>query len=202
MAAAERTMTLFEAISRRRAVRAYRPDRVDEATVRRLLQESVRAPTAMHAEPWAFAVVQNRELLKKYSDLAKATWSPPRDGASAVAHPAEPIEDRAAAILARPDFNIFYDAGTLIVICARPLGAFVLADCWLAAENLMLAACGLGLGTCCIGFAVPVLNRPDVKAELQIPADVVAVAPIIVGVPREEVPPTTRKAPEILSWRA
>lgn len=197
---AERLMTVFEAIGRRRAVRAYRPEAVDEATVRELLKEAVKAPTAMHAEPWAFAVIQDRAQLKKLSDLAKRTFASERAGA-AVAHPPAASDARAASILAQPDFNIFYDASTLIVICARPLGSFVAADCWLAAENLMLAACAMGLGTCCIGFAVQTLNRPEVKAELGIPADVVAVAPIIVGLPSAETAATTRKAPEILCWR-
>lgn len=201
MPSADRLMTLFEAIARRRAVRAYRPDPIDEATVRELLNEAVRAPTAMHAEPWAFAVVQDRALLKRYSELAKATWSVERDGAHAVAHPHAAASASAASILLRPDFNIFYDAGTLIAICARPLGSFVTADCWLAAENLMLAACAMGLGSCCIGFALPVLNRTDVKAELGIPAEVAVVAPIIVGIPSEQPPPTTRNPPQIVCWR-
>lgn len=198
---AERLMTVFEAIAKRCAVRAYKPAVVDEATVRELLNEAVRAPTAMHAEPWAFAVIQDRAVLKRLSDLAKATWSPERDGASVVAHPPSTLEERAASILSHPDFNIFYDASTLIVICARPMGSFVVADCWLAAENLMLAACAMSLGTCCIGFAVPVLNRPEIKAELGMPADIVAVAPIIVGMPREAAPSTTRKPPDIICWR-
>ena len=132
MSDADRLMTVFEAIARRRAVRAYKPDVVDEATVRELLKEAVRAPTAMHAEPWAFAIIQDRALLHKLSDQAKAIWSPQRDGARTIAHPPSAHESHAAAILARPDFNIFYDASTLIVICARPLGGFVAADCWLA----------------------------------------------------------------------
>ena len=35
----------------------------------------------------------------------------------------------------------------------------------------------------CIGSAIPALNSPEAKSELRIPADVEAVAPIIVGVP-------------------
>jgi nitroreductase len=102
--------------------------------------------------------------------------------------------------LASPDFSIFYDAGTLIVICGKPLGPFVAADCWLAAENLMLAAFAMGLGTCCIGLALPMLNEPDIKADLGMPADVTAVAAIVVGVPRGEAQPVPRKEPEVLAW--
>lgn len=189
-------MTLLEAISKRRAIRSYGPAPVPEEAVRALLDAAVHAPTAIHAEPWVFVIVQDRALLKKYSDLAKATWSSPRDGSHAVGAARQPSEARAAALIAAPDFNIFYDAGTLIAIGARPLNGFVAADCWLAAENLMLAARAMELGTCPIGFAVPVLNRPDVKEELGIPPEVTIVAPIIVGAPREWTTATSRKAPE------
>ena len=74
------------------------------------------------------------------------------------------------------------------------------ADCWLAAENLMLAAYALELGSCCIGLAVPVFNDAGVKVELGIPADVVAVAPIIVGVPTGATPAVSRKPTDILHW--
>jgi len=86
---------------------------------------------------------------------------------------------------ASPDFCVFYDASTLIAIGTKPLGRFVIADCWLSAENLMLPASALGLSTCGIGSAVPALNSPETKSELAIPSDVEIVAPIIVGVARE-----------------
>jgi len=196
------TMTVEEAIYRRRAVRSYAPAPLDRGTVRVLLEAAVQAPTAVHEEPWTFAVVQDRALLRRLSDRAKALRAE-----EAVAH--ERALDAAARararqlseLLADPDFNIFYDAGTLVAICARPAGPFVEADCWLAAENLMLMACAMGLGTCPIGFAIPVLNAPDVKAELGIPPEQRAVAPIVVGFPRGTTPPVGRKPPDVLAWR-
>jgi nitroreductase len=74
------------------------------------------------------------------------------------------------------------------------------ADCWLAAENLLLAAYAQGLGTCVIGFAVSALNTPEWKAELKIPSEMTAIAPMIVGVPAGVTPPVPRKPPEIISW--
>jgi nitroreductase len=65
----------------------------------------------------------------------------------------------------------------------------------------MLAASAMGLGTCCIGFAVPVLNRPDVKAELGIPPELQVVAPIVIGLPSSETAATSRKEPKVLCWR-
>jgi len=183
------------AIYQRRAVRSYLPQKLDAATIHTLLEAAVRAPTAIHEEPWTFVVIQDVGLLKRLSDRAKEFF-------------VEEIHhqhlDRGGHALDRfksPDFNIFYNASTLIVICGKPLGPFVVADCWLAAENLMLAACSMGLGTCVIGAAVSGLNSPEMKAELGIPAEVSAVAPIIVGVPSSETPLTSRKEPQILAWK-
>jgi nitroreductase len=188
------SMSVLDAIQGRRSVRSYLPERVDRATVLALLQAAVRAPTAVHAEPWAFVVVQDTTALKRLSDRAKPLFL--EEAHRAHLDPGGHMLD----VFASQEFNIFYDAGTLVVICAKPMGPFVAADCWLAAENLMLAACAMGLGTCVIGSAVPALNTPAVKAELGIPAEYSAVAPIIVGRPSGETRPTARREPEILAW--
>jgi nitroreductase len=188
-------MNVMDAIHERQSVRSYSPKRVDRATLRTLLEAAVRAPTAVHEEPWAFVIVQDSALLKSLSDRAKTIFA-------AEAEHAHPDQARHLLdILAKPGFNIFYDAGTLIIICSKAKGAFVTADCWLAAENLMLAAYAMGLGSCVIGFAVPALNTAKIKTELGIPPECVAIAPIIVGVPSGETPRTTRKEPEILAWK-
>jgi nitroreductase len=190
---------VLQAIYNRRAVRAYTAAQPPDNVIRDLLAAAVQAPTAMHAEPWGFAIVQDRAALKRWSDRAKAMMLEPAiavgwgSAARAAAH-----EHR--ALLADPAFNIFYDAGTLIVICRRQEGRFADADCWLAAENLMLAATARGLGTCCIGFAVGVLNEPDVRRELGIPAQGAAVAPIILGTPRGAPAGVSRQAPQVLQW--
>jgi len=112
----------------------------------------------------------------------------------------EPKTSRYARLLHDRDFNIFYDAGTLIVVCATAGGRYAEADCWLAAQNLMLEACELGLGSCPIGFAIPALNSASIKRELSIPENGAAVAPIIVGYATAEVPAVPRTAPRVLSW--
>ena len=195
-------LSALDVIFMRRSVRAYTSGRVDETTIRGLLDAAVQAPTAMHEEPWAFVVIQDPRLLKRYSDVAKGNWAAEAQhyrqlhrGADAVA--ASAFAERFAS----PDFCLSYDAHTLIAICAKHAGPFAAADCWLAAENLMLAACALGLGTCCIGSAIPALNSPAIKAELGIPAEVEVVAPIIVGMPSSPAIESPRRAPHILAWK-
>jgi nitroreductase len=188
-------VSTFDAINQRRSVRSYLPAVIDEIGMQNLLHAAVRAPTAIHEELWGFAVLQDAAALQRLSDRAKAGIA-----AAAEHHPADHGGHLAETFL-RPEFNIFYDAGTLIAICTRPLSEFSVADCWLAAENLMLAAQAMGLGTCVIGSAVAALNTPEGKAELGVPADYAVVAPIIVGVPRGLGAPTVRKAPHVLAWK-
>jgi nitroreductase len=188
-------MSLMDAIYKRSSVRSYSSERLDQTTIRALLAAAVRAPTAVHLEPWAFAILQDTDALKRLSDRAKPLFLEEVQRAHL---------DRGGHtldIFASPDFNMFYNAGTLIIICGKPMGPFVVADCWLAAENLILAACSIGLGTCVIGSAVPALNTPEIKTELGIPNELTAIAPIIVGVPSGETPPTDRKEPEVVFWK-
>lgn len=182
---------VLDAIEKRHSVRSFARQPVDKATIRALLHAAVRAPTAMHEEPWAFVIIQDQTTLERLSDAAKDMMA--KKG------PRSADANRPSRLT--PAENIFYDAGTLIVICGKPMGHFVVADCWLAAENLMLAACALGLGTCVIGLAVPALNSPGWKTELGIAPETTAYAPIIVGAPAARGAPGSRREPEVLSWR-
>lgn len=198
---ADGQLSALDVIFMRRSVRHYTPQRLDQQTIRALLDAAVQAPTAMHEEPWAFVVVQDPAALKRYSDVAKGNWAAEAKHYREL-HRAADAETASAFAerFASPDFCVFYDASTLVAICARHTGPFAAADCWLAAENLMLAACALGLGTCCIGSAIPALNTAALKAELGIPADCEVVAPIIVGVPAAPVVESPRRTPHVLAW--
>lgn len=187
--------SILKAIYARHSVRAYAPTPLTGADIHTLLDAAVHAPTAMHEEPWAFVVVQNQALLQRLSDLAKPIFV--EEVRHRNAHGASHSFDH----FMRPDFNIFHGANTLIIICAKPLGPFAVADCWLAAENLMLAANAIGLGSCVIGSAVAALKIHKVKTELGIPDEYSAIAPVVVGVPSGSGVATSRKEPVILSWK-
>jgi nitroreductase len=101
--------------------------------------------------------------------------------------------------LSDPNFHIFYHAPVLIIISAIEAGPWIVEDCALAAENLMLAAYAAGVGSCWIGFAQSYLNTPDGKKVLDLPDAWVPVAPIIVGYPMTTVSPVPRREP-IVTW--
>jgi nitroreductase len=178
-----------EAIWARRAHRAFTSRQVEEPVVRELLRAAVQAPSAVNAQPWRFAVVQDTAQLARWSAAAKALL----------------LEEQRphwelGELLQIDAFNIFYDARTLVVIGVDEPTEFSAADCWLAAGNLMLAATELGLGTCCIGFAIAALNTADARRELGFKPTATLFAPIIVGYPSDTPEPVPRREPQIVSW--
>lgn len=184
---------LMEAIHGRRAVRAYDGRPVSAEDVHVLLDAAVQAPSAMNLQPWAFVVVQRRELLERISERA-------RERTLAELAPDGPWREL-RAMLADPGHDVLHGAGTLIAICAQSGPWPANEDCCLAAQNLMLAAYGLGLGSCPIGLARGALNEPALRAEFSIPDDHSVVLPIVVGHPREHPAPTPRRQARLLAWK-
>lgn len=196
-AASAPPLSVLDAIRQRHAVRAYVGTPLAADMILVLLEAAVRAPTAMHEEPWEFLVIRDKNALAMLGQRAKAALT--RTAGAA----ATPEMTRLRDTFSNPDFDIFYGAPALIVVGTLQTGSFVEADCWLAAENLMLRACSLGLGSCVIGLALTALNDADTKAELGIPAGFHAVAPIVTGVPAPNMAtaPTSRRPPHVLLWK-
>jgi nitroreductase len=185
--------SMFEALLARRSVRRYKPRKVETSTINNLLEAAVRAPTALGQEPWAFVVIQDKILLKNLSDYAKPLFLN-----QIHQHHSKQAQHK-LDLFNRPDFNIFHDANTLIVICGKTAAPFFSADCWLAAENMMLAACAMNLGSCVIGSALSAFEVPEVRTKLRIPDSYSAVAPIVIGYPDEKNIPSSRKSPIVFS---
>jgi len=187
-------MELMDAIAARRSVRAYAPEALDRATLEKLIGAAIQAPTGMNVQPWAFGVIVGAEKLKGYGDRAKAALLASLDQMPALGHYRDMLSD--------PNYHLFYGAPAIVVIYAKPTSPIARVDCALAAENLMLAAADMGLGTCWIGFSEGFFSAPEVKAELGVPEEYQAVAPLIVGRPAGPVNPVPRNAPEILFWQS
>jgi nitroreductase len=178
-------MNIEEAISGRRSVREYTAQAVDKQTINHLVAAAIHAPNAVNQQPWTFVVVRDQELLDRVSQAAKTQML------------AGPHADRFRSRLSDPKFQIFYHAPALILISAVKQGPWIVEDCALAAENLMLSAYAAGLGSCWIGFAQGYLNTPEGKKAIGLPDACVPIAPIIVGHPKAASPAVPRNKPEV-----
>ncbi len=182
-------MDATDAIYGRRAIRKYTTATPPKAEIEALIEAAVQAPSGANLQPWTFAVVLGRATLVDHSARAKAHLVRHMVAGTAFAGHRDS--------LLNPDFNIFYDAPALVVVCAREPDLMSIKDCCLAAENLMLAAHERQLGTCWIGFAEAWLNSLDGKRALGIPISHTVVAPIIVGHPAETPVRAHRNPPEV-----
>ena len=184
-------MDLHTAITGRRAVRDYTNLPVDEKLIHALIAAATQAPSAVNEQPWTFTVVRDQGTLDRISHEAKSHML--------TALAANPHAEHLRPHLTDPQFHIFYHAPTLILISARRKGPWIVEDCALAAENLMLSAYAAGLGSCWIGFAQKFLGTEVGKSLMGCPSEWVPVAPIIVGHSATPAVPVPRKEP-IIKW--
>lgn len=186
---------VFRNIFARRSVRDFLPESVPDHVIRELIAAGTYAPSAVNKQPWRFLVVKDRELMKKLSDKAKELWIAKDMSA------ANPEIIKLANMVSSPGFNIFYNAPLLIMVFAHPDAFSPQIDCALAAENMMLAARSLGIGSCWIGLASPLGQVPAVMSELGVPEDYKLISSLIFGLPAK----LNQRAPKrdenvILNW--
>lgn len=181
------------AIYQRRSVRSYTEEPVTETVVFKLLHAAVQAPSGLNKQPWGFGVFHGRNRLWEYSDRAKRHL--------VATYPVTFEPHSRADLYAAPGYDLFHGAGTLIVIYATQGKMHSAEDCCLAAQNLMLAAHALGLGTCAVGFAREWFDLPSTKRDLEVPEHYSAVMPITVGYPATVSLPPGREEPNVLSWK-
>ncbi len=184
-------MDVMDAISHRRSVREYLDKTVPRATIERLIDAAIQAPSAVNRQPWHFTVIQDRKLLDEISARAK------RHMLSIIG------TDKAPAILREhlsdPGFQIFYHAPVLILISGSDDDDWVTEDAALAAENLMLAAHAFGLGSCWIGFSQRWFETGEGSKTIGLPNGLRPIAPIIVGYSRRAAPAVPRN-PATIRW--
>jgi nitroreductase len=183
-------MQFKEVLQKRRSVRSYRDQPLDQTTIHGLIEIAVNAPSARDSQPWEFWVILGRERI---DDLARRAKNHLMDDMTRNASPV------VLGHLSDPAFSLFYHAPALVLVAARTPGEQADEDCCLAALALMLAARDAELGSCWIGMSRPWFNLSATKEELGIPGPAHVVAPIVIGHPTEWPESPGRRPPEI-NW--
>ncbi|MEL6891103.1 MAG: nitroreductase family protein [Actinomycetota bacterium] len=185
-------MDVFEAMSTCRAMRHLLPDPVDDALVEQVLTAATWAPSPGNSQGRDFVVV--RDPTKK----------------EAIGQAIETVMAPVVAAMDRPDrtHRLMLDGtahlvGTLstcpllILVCgkavypyAAPRESFVWSSIYPAAQNLIVAARALGLGTVFTTFHGVV--EPTIRETLSIPDDVHIGCLIPLGWPAREFGPVNR----------
>jgi nitroreductase len=185
---------ILDNIYQRRSVRNYSDKEVSDETLKEIIRAGTYAPTAMNQQPWRFVVVKNKQLIEKYDDRAKKAFL------AAYKDTENPDLVRYVQYLSKPTTRLFYEAPVLILVFASP-DVFIDHDCALAAENMMLAAQSLGIGSCWIGLAAGLGYDMEFLKEVGVPEGHKLIAPLIFGYPsKENLKAPARNSDVILKW--
>lgn len=137
------------AIMARRSIRDYADTQLTEEQLSALVEAALAAPSAVNSQPWHFSVVQDQALLDRIHEAAKRQiLSDPKS---------------ASPRWADESFHIFYHAPTVIILSANAVNPlhYGALDCGIAAQNIALAAQGLGLGSVILGMPRAAFEGPE-----------------------------------------
>ena len=182
---------VLKTIYSRSSVRSYKDEQVSDEDIKEVIKAGFHAANGMNTQSLRFAVIANKDKIKKYSDKGKElflNWLMSSGN-----------EESEMTQMMKSEMNIFYNAPAVIFIFAAD-GAFTPAeDTALAAGNIMLAAKSLGLGTCWIGFAAMLGMDADFVNDTK-SEGLNLTAALIIGRPSKDGGPTPRNEAKILNW--
>lgn len=174
---------IFETIMHRRSIRRFEPKQIEETALQQILQAGLYAPSAGGRQGVIFAVCQDKEVNERLGKIKRANSNPRMATATSFVSREQP------SIADDPKLtNAFYDAPTVITLFAPKNFLFSVDDCAVAAENMMLAADALGIGSCYIGQGWPAFADPygqEILRQWNIPADHYAVMQLLLGYAKE-----------------
>jgi nitroreductase len=166
-------MDAIEAIKTRRSIRHFTQEPVPESLIRELLEAAMFAPSAGNQQPWHFVVIDDEKLLQQIPTV----------------HPyAAMVREARAAIAVCGNLQREKHQG------------FWVQDCSAACQNLLLAAHALGLGAVWLGVYPREERVKGLRTLLQLPEEIIPLALIPVGFPREEKGTVDRFDELKISW--
>ena len=144
----EEKNTVIETIMTRRSVRKYQPQAVNRDTMQIIVECGINAPNAINRQAWEIRVVDNPEVIKKLTDLY--------------------VKDNPKEAENPSFINMFRNAPTVAFIANDTTFAYSPVDCGLMAENMILSAWSMGIGSCCLGGPARFMkSNPEANKYLQ-----------------------------------
>ncbi len=188
-------MTVQEALSARRSIRAFKSDRIDRDTLRAVLTDAALAPSWANSQPWDVFVAEGGALerikaayAEQYANAVQAQpdltrpveWTQAAKTRLKALYP-DMLRDcgDAAGQFGLLNQRIF-DAPCLVVVCMdKLLTPWSIYDIGAYSQSLMLSAIEHGLGSI---PAVTSVHYPEVlRQELGIPGNLQVIIGIAVG---------------------
>ena len=129
---------VIENIMSRRSIRKYTAEPVSRETLMKIMECGINAPNGQNKQSWEVRIVDSPELMAEMSE------------AMGVAHGGNEFAK-----------GCFRGAPVMVFIARDLSYDFSPYDCGLLAENIMLSAWSLGVGSVCLGSPVRMLTDND-----------------------------------------
>ena len=157
------TEDMLDLIRKRRTIRRFTAERVNEEQVETLLEMAMCAPNRLDRQPWHFVVIRDQDLKRQIAETCQG----------------------------RPQY--IEQAPVLIAMCANPAESPTwMMDISAAAENLLLGATAMGLGGAWFGSPDTTFwpkTESLLKDAVGAPAHIRIPTMLAIGYPAEEPPP-------------
>ena len=129
-----------ENMMNRRSIRSYKPEQITPEQLDTIIQCAINAPSARNLQPWEVRVVQNPELIarinNRFKEISKNT---------------------------KEEFSVFHGSPMVIFVGKDKENGSSPSDCGMLAQNILLSAESMGIGTCVIGSAYMVFQGEGSK---------------------------------------
>ena len=191
------SMPIGEAMWTQRSIRRLRPDRIPEADIRLILEAANKAPNGGNVQWTRYLVLTDAVQITEFGALYhEAWWAKRRDGEGWT----KPEDIPPTAKVARSAMRLAEEIGQapliIFVLARKPGPPNSVITC---AQNLMLAARALGIGSCPTTLHPQVMER--FHAMFGIPENVDFHFCIPMGYPKGNFGPVRRKpVEEIAHW--
>jgi nitroreductase len=165
-------MELKQALYERRSVRHFSEKPVQREILQEITESAIQAPTAGNIQPWAFICISDPEMIHKIQVISPGMLGNPQ-AVICVCSDQKRAQEKAG----------------------KGGGLFSIMDCSMAAQNMMLRAYDLGLGTC----AVRSFNQIAARELIDAPEHLRPELLITVGYPATK-PKKPQRRKEVIFW--
>jgi nitroreductase len=176
-------METLDAINKRRSIRRFKPDPVEDEKVEKVMEAARQAPSWANTQCWRFIVVRDVDTIHHLADTGFGVGGPHPNKAT------EAMRTAPVAIVACAELG---KAGCSYKEPREPVtdkGDWFMFDTALAMQNMVLAATALGLGTVYVGA----FDSVAAEKVLGVPEGYKVVSMTPLGYPDEDPKPRPRK---------
>lgn len=183
-------------VRKRRSIRKFKEEGVDETTLKQLLNAAAYAPTGVNARQRRFAVVRDRASLdvfrrETYETLLRL------EAEKRIPEPLQWVVPLGHNWRNKGEDGIFRHAPQLIVVSSAKSAPCAIPDCFIALSYFDLLAQDIGVATVWAGLVYWMLQlAPELRTRLGIPEDHELGYSMLFGLPAVHYPRTVRRGAE------